>query len=349
MSINISSLRDVSTKLCQENKKLGPCYTERHRKISIEARGKQISRHQIRNRATMLSRMILPATENALDVPLPVACAFVGVLGAIIGSFLNVVIHRIPLQQSIVFPTSKCPKCLAAIRAYDNIPVISYLILRGRCRACRAGISARYPAVEAITGILFAAVTWHDRITFALPFDLAFAAALVTLIFIDAEHMLLPNAITYPGFLFALLTRVLLPYLVGPAHFDDLPQLLNFFPTLPLWLVSLIGAVIGAIAGGGSLWLMGFLWEKLRGVEAMGFGDVKMMLMVGALLGWRLTVLTILIGALTGSVAGIAVMYKRGDRNMQTMLPFGIFLGIGAIVSLLLGSPIIRWYGSQFQ
>jgi leader peptidase (prepilin peptidase)/N-methyltransferase len=89
--------------------------------------------------------------------------------------------------------------------------------------------------------------------------------------------MLLPNAITYPGFLFALLTRVLLPYLVGPAHFDDLPQLLNFFPTLPLWLVSLIGAVIGAIAGGGSLWLMGFLWEKLRGVEAMGFGDVKMM------------------------------------------------------------------------
>jgi leader peptidase (prepilin peptidase) / N-methyltransferase len=297
----------------------------------------------------MLPRMMLPATENAIDVPLPVACAFVGVLGAIIGSFLNVVIHRVPLEQSIVFPTSKCPKCMAAIRAYDNIPVISYLILRGRCRMCSSGISARYPAVEAITALLFAAVTWHDGLSFALPFDLAFSAAMVALIFIDAEHMILPNAITYPGFLFALLTRLLVPYLVGPSHFDDLPQLLNVFPALPVWLVSLIGAVLGALAGGGSLWLMGFLWEKLRGIEAMGFGDVKMMLMVGAFLGWRLTVLTILIGALTGSVAGIAMMYKRGGRNMQMMLPFGIFLGIGAIVSLLFGSAIIHWYAAQFQ
>ena len=293
--------------------------------------------------------MMLPATENAIDVPLPVACAFVGVFGAIIGSFLNVVIHRVPLEQSIVFPTSKCPKCLADIRAYDNIPVISYLILRGRCRMCSAGISARYPAVEALTAVLFAAVTWHDGVSFALPFDLAFSAAMVALIFIDAEHMILPNAITYPGFLFALLTRLLVPYLVGPTHFDDLPQLLNVFPALPVWVVSLIGAVFGALAGGGSLWLMGFLWEKLRGIEAMGFGDVKMMLMVGAFLGWRLTVLTILIGALTGSVAGIAMMYKRGGRNMQMMLPFGIFLGIGAIVSLLFGSAIIHWYAAQFQ
>jgi leader peptidase (prepilin peptidase)/N-methyltransferase len=293
--------------------------------------------------------MMLPATENAIDVPLPVACAFVGVLGAIIGSFLNVVIHRVPLEQSIVFPTSKCPRCHADIRAYDNIPVISYLILRGRCRMCSAGISARYPAVEALTAVLFAAVTWHDGVSFALPFDLAFSAAMVALIFIDAEHMILPNAITYPGFLFALLTRLLVPYLVGPTHFDDLPQLLNVFPALPVWVVSLIGAVFGALAGGGSLWLMGFLWEKLRGIEAMGFGDVKMMLMVGAFLGWRLTVLTILIGALTGSVAGIAMMYKRGGRNMQMMLPFGIFLGIGAIVSLLFGSAIIHWYAAQFQ
>lgn len=297
----------------------------------------------------MLSRMMLPATENALDVPLPVACAFVGVLGAIIGSFLNVVIHRVPLEQSIVFPTSKCPKCLADIKAYDNIPVISYLILRGRCRMCGSGISARYPAVEAITAVVFAAVTWHDRVSFALPFDLAFSAAMVALIFIDAEHMILPNAITYPGFLFALLTRLLVPYLVGPSHFDDLPQLLNFFPGLPVWLVSLIGAGLGALVGAGSLWLMGFLWEKLRGIEAMGFGDVKMMLMVGAFLGWRLTILTILIGALTGSVAGLAVMYKRGGRNMQMMLPFGIFLGIGAIVSLLFGSAIIHWYAGQFK
>ncbi|HEY0350357.1 MAG TPA: prepilin peptidase [Pyrinomonadaceae bacterium] len=281
-------------------------------------------------------------------MPIPIACAFLGVVGAIIGSFLNVVIHRLPREQSIVFPNSTCPKCRKAIKAYDNIPILSYLILRGRCRHCGVHISSRYPAVEVLTAILFAAVTWHDGVSFALAFDLAFAASMVALVFIDAEHMILPNAITYPGIVFAIITRVLVPYLAGPAHFDDLPQLINAFPTLPIGLVSIIGAVIGALAGGGSLWLMGFMWEKLRGVEAMGFGDVKMMLMVGAFLGWRLTILTILIGALTGSIAGIAVMYRRG-RNMQMMLPLGIFLGIGSIVSLLFGARIIAWYASQFR
>jgi len=293
--------------------------------------------------------MNLPAIDRAIDVPLPVASAFLGVVGAIIGSFLNVVIHRLPREQSIVFPNSTCPKCRKPIRAYDNIPIVSYLILRGRCRHCGAHISSRYPAVEALTALLFAAVTWHDGVSFALAFDLAFAASMVALIFIDAEHMILPNAITYPGILFAIITRILVPYLAGPAHFDDLPQLLHALPTLPVWLVSIIGATIGALAGGGSLWLMGFMWEKLRGVEAMGFGDVKMMLMVGAFLGWRLTVLTILLGALIGSIAGIIVMYRRGGRNLQMMLPFGIFLGIGSLVSLLFGARIIAWYASQFR
>ncbi|PYS70762.1 MAG: prepilin peptidase [Acidobacteria bacterium] len=293
--------------------------------------------------------MNVTAIDRAIDVPLPIACAFLGVVGAMIGSFLNVVIHRLPREQSIVFPNSACPKCWKPIKPYDNIPIVSYLILRGRCRHCGADISSRYPAVEALTAILFAAVTWHDGLSFALAFDLAFAAAMVALIFIDAEHMILPNAITYPGIIFALITRLLVPYLAGPAHFDDLPQLVNAFPTLPFWLVSIIGAAIGALAGGGSLWLMGFMWEKLRGVEAMGFGDVKMMLMVGAFLGWRLTILTILLGALTGSIAGIIVMYRRGGRNLQMMLPFGIFLGIGSIVSLLFGARIIAWYASQFR
>ena len=292
---------------------------------------------------------MLLAIDRALDVPLPIACAFMAVIGAIIGSFLNVVIYRLPREQSIVLPSSKCPRCHAAIKPYDNVPVISYLILRGRCRNCGARISPRYPAVEALTALLFAAVTWHDGLSFALAFDIAFAAAIVALIFIDAEHMILPNAITYPGVIFSLLTRIAVPYLAGPAHFDDLPQLLNLFPNLPLWLVSLIGAAIGALVGGGFLWLMGFAWEKLRGIEAMGFGDVKMMLMVGAFLGWRLTILTILIGALSGSIIGIAVMYRSGKRNLQMMLPFGIFLGIGSLVSLLFGAQIINWYASQFR
>jgi len=293
--------------------------------------------------------MIVQAIDRAFDVPLPIVCAFAGAVGAVIGSFLNVVIHRVPLGQSIVFPNSACPRCKAAIKPYDNVPVISYLILRGRCRNCGVHISARYPAVEALTAVLFAAVAWHDGLSFVLGFDLVFVASMIALIFIDAEHMILPNVITYPGVLFALITRIAVPYLAGPAHFDDLPQLLSLMPSLPVWLVSLVGAAIGALAGGGSLWLMGFMWEKLRGVEAMGFGDVKMMLMVGAFLGWRLTILTILLGALSGSIAGIFVMYRRGSRDMQMMLPFGIFLGIGSIVSLLFGSAIITWYASMFR
>ncbi len=294
--------------------------------------------------------MNLPAIENATATQLPVACALMAVLGAMIGSFLNVVIHRLPLEQSIVFPSSTCPKCRNAIKPYDNIPILSFLALRGRCRSCGARISPRYPAVEALTAALFAAVTWHDGLSFALAFDLAFTAALIALVFIDAEHMILPNAITYPGILFALVTRLVVPYLAGPTHFEDLPQLISMLPArLPLGAVSLIGALIGALAGGGSLWLMGFLWEKLRGVEAMGFGDVKMMLMVGAYLGWRLTILTILLAAFTGSLAGIAVMLQRGQRNMQMMLPFGIFLGIGSIASLLIGTRLIEWYASQFR
>lgn len=293
--------------------------------------------------------MIVPAIDRTFDVPLPIVCAFFGAVGAIIGSFLNVVIHRVPLEQSVVFPNSACPNCKSGIKPYDNVPVISYLILRGRCRNCGVHISARYPAVEALTAILFIAVTWHDGLSFALGFDLIFVAAMVALIFIDAEHMILPNVITYPGVLFALIARIAVPYLTGPAHFDDLPQLMNIFPALPVGIVSLIGAAIGALAGGGSLWLMGFMWEKLRGVEAMGFGDVKMMFMVGALLGWRLTILTILVGAFTGSFAGILMMLRRGSRNMQMMLPFGIFLGIGSIVSLLFGSRIIAWYASMFR
>lgn len=288
--------------------------------------------------------------ENALAPTLPVACALMGVLGALIGSFLNVIIHRLPREQSIVFPNSTCPRCSAQIKFYDNIPILSFLLLRGRCRACDARISPRYPAVEALTALLFAAVAWHDGWSYALGFDLAFAASMLALVFIDAEHMILPNAITYPGILFALIARLLVPYLTEPAHFDDLPQLISLLPpNYPLWLVSVIGALLGALAGGGSLWLMGFLWERLRGVEAMGFGDVKMMLMVGAYLGWRLTILTILIAALSGSLAGISLMLKRGTRDLQMMLPFGIFLGIGSIVSLLFGTRIIEWYASQFR
>lgn len=273
-----------------------------------------------------------------------------GVFGAIIGSFLNVVIHRVPLEESIVFPNSRCPSCGAVIAFYDNIPILSYAFLRAKCRNCKEHISFRYPAVELLTAALFVAVAWHDGLSVALPFDLVFASALLALVFIDAEHMILPNVITYPGIVFALIARVALPLITGTPHFDDVPSLANgALAGMPVWVVSLVGALIGALIGGGSLWLMGWTWEKLRGIEAMGLGDVKMMFMVGAYLGWRLTILTIFAGVLTGSVIGIVLMAKQGQRNMQMLLPFGVFLGLGAIAALLFGAPLVEWYAGQFR
>ncbi len=297
--------------------------------------------------------MHLSLSAFQLDVsliPTPFFYVAIGVIGAIIGSFLNVVIHRLPREESIVFPNSRCPSCGTAIAFYDNIPVLSYAVLGGRCRSCKTHISARYPAVELLTGVLWAAVAMHDGMTWALPFDLIFVTAILVLIFIDAEHMILPNAITYPGIVFALVARITLPLLLRQPHFDDIRMLLaGPFAGWPLWAASLGGAVIGGLAGGGSLWLMGWLWEKLRGVEAMGLGDVKMMFMVGGYLGWRLTILNIFVAVLSGSVTGIVLMAAKGDRNMQMLLPFGIFLGIGAIAALLFGSHIVEWYAGQFR
>lgn len=273
-----------------------------------------------------------------------------GVFGAVIGSFLNVVVHRVPNDESIVFPNSRCPSCGSAIAFYDNIPVLSYIILGAKCRRCKEHISFRYPAVELLTAVLFVAVAWHDGLSAALPFDLVFSAALLSLVFIDAEHMILPNVITYPGIVFAVVARVVIPYLSVTPHFDDIPSISQgALADMPIWVTSLVGALIGALVGGGSLWLMGWVWEKLRGVEAMGLGDVKMMFMVGAYLGWRLTILTIFVGVLTGSIIGMFLMVRSGQRNMQMLLPFGIFLGLGAIAALLFGVPVVTWYAGQFR
>jgi len=283
-------------------------------------------------------------------VPPVFGSIFAGVFGAIIGSFLNVVIHRVPLEESIVFPNSRCPACGAVIAFYDNIPVLSYAALRAKCRHCKEHISFRYPAVELLTAALFVGVAWHDGFSAALPFDLVFASGLLALVFIDAEHMILPNVITYPGIVFALVARIAIPYLTGTLYFDDLPSLSQgTLADMPVGVVSLAGALIGALIGGGSLWLMGWTWEKLRGIEAMGLGDVKMMFMVGAYLGWRLTILTIFVGVLTGSIIGIALMARQGQRNMQMLLPFGVFLGLGAIAALLFGAPLVEWYAGQFR
>ena len=287
--------------------------------------------------------------ESLTGVPEVIAYIFVFIFGASVGSFLNVVIHRVPNEESIVFPNSACPNCKAAIKAYDNIPILSWLILRGKCRGCGLPIAARYPAVELLTALLWVLVYWHTGLTPILPVYLVFVSAMVALIFIDAEHMILPNVITYPLLVLALLVRIIFPIIFVERYFSDTA----FAPAVylagkPEWMISLFGALVGALVGGGSLWLVGAIWKKLRGVDAMGLGDVKMMLGVGALLGWRLAFLSIFLGAFAGALIGVVLIAKQKDKDFQTQIPFGIFLGTGSILSLLFGEQLIGWYLRSF-
>jgi leader peptidase (prepilin peptidase) / N-methyltransferase len=289
--------------------------------------------------------MLISNFEAILGVPDIFGYAFFLILGTLIGSFLNVVIHRVPNEESIVYPNSACPKCKNAIKFYDNIPVLSWLILGGKCRNCKNTIAWRYPAVELLTGLVFLLVFWQIGLVWYLPVCLAFTAAMISLIFIDAEHMILPNVITYPMLAIALIIRVAFPLIFGNTEFFSdtfFSPLVN--SGLPFWLNSLLGSILGGLAGGGSLWAVGEIWKRLRGVEAMGLGDVKLMFGVGALFGWRLTFLSIFIGAFTGAIGGILLMIKDREKGMQAQIPFGIFLGIGSIVAMLFGEQLIAWY-----
>ena len=292
--------------------------------------------------------IFLSSFESITGMPEVVGFIFVFIFGAVIGSFLNVVIHRVPNEESIVFPNSACPKCGKAIAGYDNIPILSWLLLGGKCRNCKEPISFRYPAVELLTALSFVLVFWRVGFDPLLPVGLIFVAVTIALIFIDAEHMILPNVITYPFFIFALLVRIIYPIAFGTVFSDMLALPMSSMSGYPTWIISLVGALLGALAGGGSLWLVGEVWKRLRGVEAMGLGDVKMMLGFGALLGWRLALFSIFIGAFAGAVIGIGVIIKQKDKNFQAQIPFGIFLGIGSVTALLFGEQMIAWYMRTF-
>jgi leader peptidase (prepilin peptidase)/N-methyltransferase len=293
--------------------------------------------------------ILLASFESVTGLPEFVGYIFIFLLGACIGSFLNVIIHRIPNEESIVFPNSACPKCKNPIKPYDNIPILSWLILGGKCRSCKNPISARYPAVELLHALLYVLVFAVIPFNPFLPVALVFVSAIVALIFIDAEHMILPDVINFPLLFFALLIRIVFAFVFGNAYFSDLKFFpLNQMENLPVWLVSLIGATLGGLVGGGFLWLVGAVWKKLRGVDAMGLGDVKMMFAVGAILGWRLTLLSIFLGAFSGAVIGVVLISRQKDKDLQTQIPFGIFLGIGSILALLFGEQMIKWYFATF-
>ena len=239
-------------------------------------------------------------------------------VGLAFGSFLNVCIHRLPLGQSLVRPGSRCPSCGYALRWFDNIPVFSYVSLLGRCRKCRARISIRYPIVEVVTMGLFILHGYAFGWTPLLVPRLLFACLLVVLFAIDLEHHLLPNVITLPGIVLGLIASAVLP-------------------------PGIVDALIGVLVGGGVLWLIGEAYYRYSGQEGMGGGDVKMLAMIGAFLGWKLVLITLVLSSVAGSVIGLVVIViKRG--GMKYALPYGTFLALGALVASLAGEGIVNWY-----
>jgi leader peptidase (prepilin peptidase)/N-methyltransferase len=244
---------------------------------------------------------------------------FAFLFGSVVGSFLNVCIHRLPREESVVTPRSRCPACLTTIRAVDNIPLLSFALLRGRCRACGHPISWRYPLVEALTGILFAMTVARFGVTIQTAFLLTFLCGLVVVSFIDLDHQIIPNAITLPGIPLGLLAGLLLGE----------PPLLD--------------RVMGTLLGAGFLYLVLFYGGALCGQEAMGEGDLNLIALVGAFLGWKAVAVTILLGCLFGSAVGLALMAVRRLGRRQH-IPFGPFLSLGAVVALYWGERLIAWY-----
>lgn len=255
-------------------------------------------------------------------LPPAIVDAFVAAFGLLFGSFLNVCIHRLPLKQSIVFPASRCPKCGHTLGWYENVPLLSYAVLRGRCHACAAPISIRYPIIEAITGGMFLWHWWIFGFTPLFFVRLAFACALIVLFVIDLEHQILPDVITLPGIVAGLVCSLFLP--PGP-------------------MMSLAGIIVG----GGILWLIAEVWFRLRKVEAMGFGDVKMLAMVGAFLGVKLVVLVFVLSSMIGGIVGVVLIAAR-RADMATKVPFGTMLAVGSLVASLYGDGLIQWYLSRF-
>ena len=261
-------------------------------------------------------------------------------LGVVIGSFLNVCILRIPADKSIVMPASSCPKCGKAIAPYDNIPVLSWLILGGKCRNCKVKISAMYPAVELLNGVLFLACYFAFGLTVEALKWAVFASLLVVLTITDLRERILPDEVNFFGLGAGLLFSFFTKPIDGTALW--LANRLFEFPP-PDMALSFVDAILGAIVGSGLLWVVAEGYFRLRGREGMGLGDVKMMAAVGAFLGLKRTLMTVLAGSLLGSVIGI-LLIAISKKGRDYELPFGTFLGAGALLVVFFGGPALHWY-----
>lgn len=252
----------------------------------------------------------------------PSMLAYAFLLGLCLGSFLNVVIFRLPRGQSLITPPSRCPGCGSALRWFDNVPVLSWTLLRGRCRSCRAPISVQYPVVELVTGLLFLLVVWLTPAGPQMLSRLILVCILVALFGIDLEHQILPNTITLPGIVVGMILSVL-----GP----------------PGWPAALIGVLIG----GGVLYGIAGAYYLVRREEGLGMGDVKMLAMIGAFLGWKAVLVTLVLSSFSGALVGVALIAaQRG--GMRLALPFGTFLALGAVAAMFVGDPLLAWYAQFF-
>jgi leader peptidase (prepilin peptidase)/N-methyltransferase len=241
------------------------------------------------------------------------------IFGGMIGSFLNVCIWRLPREESIVWPGSHCPHCQKPIKFYDNIPLISYFWLKRKCRYCKGPISIQYPLVEGVTALFSFLLFMRFGPSLSFLFYFAFVAALIVVTVIDLYHQIIPDGISLPGIGVGLLASLLIP-------------------EITFW-----NSLIGILLGGGSLFLVANLYQWLFKREGMGGGDVKLLAMIGAFLGWKAVILTILLSSLIGSVTGIFVMVLKG-KDFKYAIPFGPFLSLGAVISLFYGESLIRWY-----
>jgi leader peptidase (prepilin peptidase)/N-methyltransferase len=304
----------------------------------------------------------------------PILAVAMFALGLCFGSFLNVCIYRLPLGKSVVTPRSACPHCGDMIPLYHNLPVLSWLILRGKCRACKQPISPRYLAIEVLTGLLFLNCYTHFGLTLAMLKCIVLGYLLLGLIFTDAETKLLPDAMTLPGFALGILFSLVVP--VDDLASRIMPGMVSLAMrgeiSWRLW--SLSDSLLGAAVGASFLYGAAAIYLRARGVEGMGFGDVKLMAMIGAFLGTKLTVLTIFAASLAGSLFGIstilAVWIKRLNRIQARRpssvvssndarrrawqsarlalryyeMPFGVFLGAMALLSFFFGNGLLHWY-----
>jgi leader peptidase (prepilin peptidase)/N-methyltransferase len=258
------------------------------------------------------------------------------ILGSIIGSFLNVCIYRLPKEESIAYPGSHCTSCKRSINFYHNIPILSYIYLKGRCSYCNSKIPFIYPTVETLTGLLFMATLWRFGLGLDTLFYLVLICGLIVITFVDLEHMIIPNVITYPGILLGILYNVLKTdwqnSLELASNFSF--GILNFFELLNE--IPILDSLLGVILGGGILLLIAYSYEIIKKRQGMGMGDVKLLALIGAFLGWQGVFFVIFLSSILGSIVGLSIIIaRRGD--LKYALPFGPFLSIAAIIYIFTG------------